>query len=70
MPSGYNYRRGGSRGGGRSAIPVTGAAQYSISATGSLVYVPGGVRRTLCKLVWVNRNGIEQPLVAPPRVYY
>jgi serine/threonine-protein kinase len=49
--------------------PVTGSAQYSISATGSLVYVPGSVQGEQSKLVWVNRNGTEQALAAPPRAY-
>jgi serine/threonine-protein kinase len=48
---------------------TSGAAQYSVSATGSLVYVPGGVQATQYKLVWVNRNGAEQPVAAPPRPY-
>ena len=34
--------------------PVTGAAQYSISSTGSLVYVPGGAQATERRLVWVR----------------
>jgi eukaryotic-like serine/threonine-protein kinase len=50
--------------------PVTGAAQYSISATGSLVYVKGGVQATQLSLVWVNRNGTEQPLAAPEHAYF
>jgi len=49
--------------------PSTGAAQYSISAAGSLVYVPGSVQATQSRLVWVNRNGAEQPLAAPVRAY-
>jgi eukaryotic-like serine/threonine-protein kinase len=49
--------------------PVAGAAQYSISATGSLVYVSGGVQATQLRLVWVSRNGAEQPLAAPMRAY-
>jgi len=47
----------------------TGAAQYSISATGSLVYVPGNVVSAQSTLVWVTRNGIEQPVSAPARAY-
>jgi eukaryotic-like serine/threonine-protein kinase len=47
----------------------SGAAQYSISATGSLVYVPGGVEGAERKLVWVDRNGAEQPLTAPAHSY-
>jgi Tol biopolymer transport system component len=46
-----------------------GAAQYSLSATGSLVYVPGGSLLARSGLVWVNRNGVEQPLPAPSRNY-
>jgi eukaryotic-like serine/threonine-protein kinase len=49
--------------------PVNGAAQYSISATGSLAYVPGGVQSAQLRLVWVNRNGAEQPLALPARTY-
>jgi Tol biopolymer transport system component len=61
-----------------AAIPVvedvlqstaSGAAQYSISTTGSLVYVSGAVQSAQCKLVWVSRNGEAQPLVAPAHAY-
>jgi serine/threonine protein kinase/Tol biopolymer transport system component len=47
----------------------SGAAQYSISTTGSLVYVPGGVQGAERKLVWVDRNGAEQPFTAPAHAY-
>lgn len=49
--------------------PSSGAAQYSLSATGSLVYVPGSVQSAQRKLVWVNRNGKEEPLAAPAHTY-
>jgi eukaryotic-like serine/threonine-protein kinase len=49
--------------------PTTGAAQYSVSATGSLVYISGGVRSAQSRLVWVGRNGAEQPLAAPAHAY-
>src|SRR5216683_1528619 len=49
--------------------PTTGAAQYSISTSGSLVYVAGGVQAAQSRLVWVSRSGAEQPLAAPPRPY-
>jgi eukaryotic-like serine/threonine-protein kinase len=49
--------------------PVSGAAQYSFSATGSLVYILGGVQSARSKLVWVSRNGAEQPLAAPAHAY-
>lgn len=48
--------------------PVTGAAQYSISSTGTLAYVPGSVAAQ-SKLVWVSRKGVEQPLDAPAHAY-
>jgi eukaryotic-like serine/threonine-protein kinase len=61
-----------------AAVPVVegvlqfttgGAAQYSFSATGSLVYVQGSGQGAQSKLVWVNRNGVEQPLAAPAHDY-
>ena len=47
----------------------SGAAQYSLSGTGSLVYVSGGVQSAQSKLVWVSRNGAEQSLAAPAHAY-
>jgi Tol biopolymer transport system component/predicted Ser/Thr protein kinase len=61
-----------------AAVPVVegvlqsvskGDAQYSISATGSLVYAPGGVQSTQRRMVWVDRKGVEQALPAPARTY-
>jgi eukaryotic-like serine/threonine-protein kinase len=49
--------------------PVTGAAQYSFSSTGSLVYVSGGVQSAQNRLVWVSRTGAEQPVAAPAHAY-
>jgi serine/threonine-protein kinase len=46
-----------------------GYAQYSLSNTGSLVYVLGGLQSNQSKLVWVNRNGAEQPLSTPGHNY-
>jgi serine/threonine-protein kinase len=37
-----------------------GAAQFTVSANGSLAYVPGGLSRN--DLVWVDRRGKSQPL--------
>jgi len=48
---------------------TTGAAQYSISSTGSLVYVAGGLLADQRRLVWVSRAGKEQPVEAPVRAY-
>jgi eukaryotic-like serine/threonine-protein kinase len=53
-----------------AAVPgVEGVLEYCISATGSLVYVPGGLQSTQSRLVWVSRNGTEQPLAAPGHGY-
>jgi serine/threonine protein kinase/Tol biopolymer transport system component len=49
---------------------LTGDAQFVLSATGSLAYIPGGLRAAERKLVWVSRNGEEQPLNAPSRGYF
>jgi serine/threonine protein kinase/Tol biopolymer transport system component len=49
--------------------PTNGHAQYSFSATGSLVYVPGDVQATQLRLVWVSRSGAEQALAAPANSY-
>jgi serine/threonine-protein kinase len=50
--------------------PIAGNAQYAFSAaTGALVFVPGGVQGSQSRLVWVNHNGMEQPLPAPARAY-
>ena len=46
-----------------------GNAQFAISETGSLVYVPGGLQGADRTMVWVDRKGAEQPLMAPPRNY-
>ena len=45
----------------------TGAAQFSVSTTGSLVYIPGSGRgTTVVTLTWVSRDGIEERIPAPP----
>jgi Tol biopolymer transport system component len=47
------------------------APQYNVSAEGSLVYVCGsvGAQAGESRMVWVSRNGMEQPLGARARVY-
>jgi serine/threonine-protein kinase len=51
---------------------TSGEASFALSRTGTLLYVPGGVagvegaRRSL---VWVNRQGKEEAIKAPPRAY-
>jgi len=51
---------------------ATGGASFGVTQTGSLVYLTGGaqanseLQRTL---VWVDRNGHEEAIPAPPRAY-
>jgi serine/threonine-protein kinase len=52
---------------------TSGAAQFAVSRTGALVFVPStsgsatpAATRTL---VWVTRQGREEPIKAPPRTY-
>ena len=48
---------------------ATGAAQYSISSTGTLAYLAGGATGGQSHLVWVSRNGEEQSIPAPTHSY-
>jgi serine/threonine-protein kinase len=51
---------------------VTGAADYDVSRRGNLVFVPGGAAAPTAQarsLVWVDRQGREEPINAPPRAY-
>ena len=47
-----------------------GAAEFSVSRDGTLVYVRGDSQASPQRsLVWVNRQGHEEPLTAPVRAY-
>jgi eukaryotic-like serine/threonine-protein kinase len=52
---------------------ATGTANYGVSAGGTLVYLTGPslgpAGTTLNSLVWVDRNGREDPVPAPARSY-
>ena len=50
-----------------SVVGDTGAAQFSVSGDGTLVYLPGGIADLEKFLVWVDRNGATEPLPLPPR---
>ena len=48
----------------------TGVVEFSLSANGSLLYAVGNSQETASRtLVWVDRQGREEPLAAPPRTY-
>ena len=55
---------------GVNRAPLGGGVQYALSSNGTLVYVPGENRVGVGeRLIWVNRNGTEQALAAPPHFY-
>ena len=49
----------------------SGAANYALSRAGTLVYMPGGPgdQAPMRSLVWVDRQGREEPIKAPLRSY-
>jgi Tol biopolymer transport system component/predicted Ser/Thr protein kinase len=48
----------------------SGAGQFSVSESGSLLYLPGGLFPDPARsLVWVDRTGALQPLALPARAY-
>ena len=48
----------------------TGAAQFSVSHSGTLAYAPGGIYPVNeHPLVWLDRSGTSEPLSLPPRAY-
>ncbi|HEX5109911.1 MAG TPA: tetratricopeptide repeat protein [Vicinamibacterales bacterium] len=48
----------------------TGAAQFSVSQNGALMYAVGSVEPPLQRPVaWIDRNGVEAPLEIPAREY-
>jgi Tol biopolymer transport system component len=47
----------------------TGEADFDVARNGTLVYVPGTPTLLERTLVWVDRQGREDPLKAPPRAY-
>ncbi len=57
-----------------ASVPVVdqvltlGAADFALSRQGTLVYVPVRTSDTR-SLVWIDRQGVEEPLPAPPRGY-
>ena len=51
------------------AVRFTGAASFDISDTGRFVYVSGGVDSSARSLVWIDRDGRQQPLDLPADNY-
>jgi serine/threonine-protein kinase len=54
------------------AATTSGEAQFAVSRTGTLIYVPstpGTAAAAKFSLVWVTRQGREEPIPVPPRAY-
>ena len=52
------------------AVTPTAALNVAVTEAGTLVFVPGGAGAVpLRSLAWVNRQGHETPIPAPPRPY-
>jgi serine/threonine-protein kinase len=53
-------------------LPIdSGDGQFSVSASGALVYLPGGLPPDVERsLFWVDRSGAERPLSLPPLAYF
>jgi serine/threonine-protein kinase len=49
--------------------PSTGSALYDVSETGTLVYVAGGALRAESPLLWVDRQGRQEPVTEQSRQY-
>ena len=48
---------------------ANGAAEFSLSRQGALVYVPGGMSGVARSMVWVDRRGQEERIQAPSHRY-
>jgi Tol biopolymer transport system component len=49
--------------------PFGGVLDFDIAQNGTLVYTPAGTRAAARTLVWVDRQGQEEPIKAPVRAY-
>ena len=66
---GYEYGAG-IEGSGRAAMTTSfGAADFDVARNGTLVYLAGGSQATARTLVWLDRQGREEAIKAPPRAY-
>ena len=50
-------------------VEAGGAVQFDLAENGAAVYITGGLNRAERTLVWVDRQGREEPLNVPRRAY-
>jgi hypothetical protein len=51
------------------AITQFGAMNFDLANDGTLLYVPGGAQEAARSVVWVDREGREEPTKVPPRAF-
>ena len=48
---------------------TSGGAEYDVTDSGLLAYVPGNARPPVRTVVWIDRNGMTRNVAAPPKFY-
>jgi len=51
------------------AVTQFGAVNFDVATDGTLLYVPGGAQEAARSIVWVDREGHEEPTKVPPRAF-
>jgi serine/threonine protein kinase/Tol biopolymer transport system component len=51
-------------------LRASGAPQYAVSDSGTLIYMPGSSVSNQRTFVWVDRQGKEESIGVPPNIYY
>ena len=54
---------------GVTSSPAFGPAEFSVARNGSLIYAAGGSRSQENLVVWVDRQGLLEPLIDTPRAF-
>jgi hypothetical protein len=52
-----------------TAALTSGGAEYDVTESGLLAYVPGNARPPVRTVVWIDRNGMTRNVAAPPKFY-
>jgi Tol biopolymer transport system component len=49
---------------------TTGASHFSVAENGTMAYAPGSAQAAANRLMWINRQGVAQPLDLPQGLYF